>query len=198
MDSFIYAAGAHAGAARTVAAVGHVRDAGQRRCRGIDPVRPVPGGLGAFLYLGPDRRPVRADEGAGRDDLHIRDVWELATFRFIAGVGIGGEWALAGTYVAEAWPEDRRKMGAGYLQTGYYAGFFLAAALNYAIGVHFGWRAMFLTGAVPIVVAILFLTRVKETDRWQRADSGGSVRVNPLRESWACGTGAEPGWPARC
>ena len=31
----------------------------------------------------------------------------------------GGEWALAGTYVAEAWPEDRRKMGAGYLQTGY-------------------------------------------------------------------------------
>src|SRR5262249_26270433 len=38
-----------------------------------------------------------------------QNVWELATFRFIAGVGIGGEWALAGTYVAEAWPEDRRK-----------------------------------------------------------------------------------------
>jgi MFS family permease len=62
-----------------------------------------------------------------------QNVWELASFRFIAGVGIGGEWALAGTYVAEAWPEDRRKMGAGYLQTGYYAGFFLAAALNYTI-----------------------------------------------------------------
>jgi len=37
-----------------------------------------------------------------------------------SGHRIGGEWALAGTYVAEAWPEDRRKMGAGYLQTGYY------------------------------------------------------------------------------
>ncbi len=37
-----------------------------------------------------------------------QNVWELATFRFIAGVGIGCEWALAGTYVAEAWPEDRR------------------------------------------------------------------------------------------
>ncbi|MCV7412644.1 MFS transporter [Mycobacterium florentinum] len=111
-----------------------------------------------------------------------QNVWELATFRFIAGVGIGGEWALAGTYVAEAWPEDRRKMGAGYLQTGYYAGFFLAAALNYTIGVHFGWRAMFLTGAVPIVIAILILTRVKETEKWQRAEAGTSVRVNPLRE----------------
>jgi MFS family permease len=114
-----------------------------------------------------------------------QNVWELATFRFIAGVGIGGEWALAGTYVAEAWPEDRRKMGAGYLQTGYYAGFFLAAALNYTVGVHFGWRAMFLTGAVPVVVAILILLRVKETERFQEseADSKGTKeRVKPLRE----------------
>ena len=97
-------------------------------------------------------------------------VWELGFYRFLAGVGIGGEWALAGTYVAESWPEDRRKMGAGYLQTGYYAGFFLAAALNYTIGAHFGWRAMFLTGALPVVVAIMVLMRVKETDKWQKAE----------------------------
>ena len=100
---------------------------------------------------------------------------------FIAGVGIGGEWALAGTYVAEAWPEDRRKMGAGYLQTGYYAGFFLAAALNYTIGVHYGWRAMFLTGAVPVFVAILILLRVKEPEKWQKAEPN-AVRSRPLRE----------------
>jgi MFS family permease len=111
-----------------------------------------------------------------------QNVWELAAFRFIAGVGIGGEWALAGTYVAEAWPEDRRKMGAGYLQTGYYAGFFLAAALNYTIGVHFGWRAMFLTGAVPVVVAIVILTRVKETEKWEKLEPDATVRTKPLRE----------------
>jgi MFS family permease len=109
------------------------------------------------------------------------NVWELGIYRFIAGVGIGGEWALAGTYVAEAWPEDRRKMGAGYLQTGYYAGFFLAAALNYTIGVHYGWRAMFLTGAVPVVVAILILLRVKEPEKWQKAEAN-AVRTRPLRE----------------
>lgn len=111
-----------------------------------------------------------------------QNVWELASFRFVAGVGIGGEWALAGTYVAEAWPEDRRKMGAGYLQTGYYAGFFLAAALNYTVGVHFGWRAMFLTGAAPIVVAIVILTKVKETEKFKEAEAAGAPRVNPMRE----------------
>jgi MFS family permease len=97
-----------------------------------------------------------------------QNVWELAIFRLIAGIGIGGEWSLAGTYVAEAWPEDRRKMGAGYLQTGYYAGFFLAAALNYTVGAHFGWRAMFFCGLAPVVVALLITLRVKEPERWQK------------------------------
>lgn len=97
-----------------------------------------------------------------------QNIWQLAIFRLLAGVGIGGEWALAGTYVAEAWPEDRRKMGAGYLQTGYYAGFFLAAALNYTVGAHLGWRAMFLCGASPTIVAFLIYMRMKESERWQR------------------------------
>ncbi|MCX5540603.1 MFS transporter [Paraburkholderia sp. CNPSo 3076] len=111
-----------------------------------------------------------------------QSVWALAIYRFLAGVGIGGEWALAGTYVAESWPEDRRKMGAGYLQTGYYAGFFIAAALNYTVGVHFGWRAMFLTGAVPVVVAILVLTRVEEPATWQKSEASHVHRGRPLRE----------------
>src|SRR5437899_11888135 len=82
-----------------------------------------------------------------------QSVWALGLYRFIAGAGIGGEWALAGTYIAEAWPEDRRTMGAGYLQTGYYAGFFLAAALNYTIAARYGCRAMFWCGLSPVVVA---------------------------------------------
>src|SRR5450755_3232603 len=106
------------------------------------------------------------------------NVWELALFRFLAGIGIGGEWAMAGTYVAEAWPEDRRKQGAGYLQTGYYAGFFLAAALNYTIGATFGWRAMFLCGAAPMLVALFTLVRVKEPARWVRKHAG--PRSHPL------------------
>jgi MFS family permease len=94
-------------------------------------------------------------------------VWQLGLFRLLAGIGIGGEWALAGTYVAEAWPEDRRKIGAGYLQTGYYLGFFLAAALNYTVGARFGWRAMFLCGLSPVIVSVLITARVKEPERWK-------------------------------
>lgn len=115
-------------------------------------------------------------------------VWQLGLFRLLAGIGIGGEWALAGTYVAEAWPEDRRKMGAGYLQTGYYAGFFLASALNYTVAAHYGWRAMFWCGMTPVVVAIVVFLRVKEPERWQRRTENiqrtshpAAARVSTLR-----------------
>ncbi len=107
-------------------------------------------------------------------------VWQLGLFRLLAGIGIGGEWALAGTYVAEAWPEDRRKMGAGYLQTGYYAGFFLASALNYTVGAHFGWRAMFWCGMTPVLVAFLVLFHVNEPERWKQK---GAPKVAVERSS---------------
>jgi len=109
-----------------------------------------------------------------------QNVWELAVFRLLAGIGIGGEWALAGTYIAEAWPEDRRKMGAGYLQTGYYAGFFLAAALNYTVGAEFGWRAMFLCGLAPVALSLYIVLEVKEPERWEQA-AAGAERIKPLR-----------------
>ncbi|WP_428394318.1 MFS transporter [Lichenicoccus sp.] len=112
------------------------------------------------------------------------NVWELALFRFLAGIGIGGEWAMAGTYVAEAWPEDRRRAGAGYLQTGYYAGFFVAAALNFTVGAAYGWRAMFLCGLAPVAVSIVTLLRVREPARWERS-AHGTPAPSPLRGIFA-------------
>ncbi len=110
-----------------------------------------------------------------------QSVWQLGLFRFLAGVGIGGEWALAGTYVAESWPEDRRKMGAGYLQTGYYVGFFIAAILNFTVGAAYGWRAMFLCGLAPVVVAVVTLLRVKEPATWKRHETEAK-RTSQLAE----------------
>lgn len=110
-----------------------------------------------------------------------QNVWELGAFRLLAGVGVGGEWAMAGTYVAESWPEDRRQMGAGYLQTGYYFGFFLAAALNYTVGAHYGWRAMFLCGLVPMVISVMTLFQVREPPRW-KAHEAEARRAHPLAE----------------
>ena len=104
-----------------------------------------------------------------------QSVWALAVFRLLAGVGIGGEWGLGGVYVAEAWPEDRRSRGAGYMHTGYYFGFFLAAAANFAIGASYGWRAMFLVGGVPALLVGWIRYGVAEPERWSKKRMRGSL-----------------------
>ncbi|HJQ27121.1 MAG TPA: MFS transporter [Blastocatellia bacterium] len=96
------------------------------------------------------------------------NVWQLALFRLLAGVGIGGEWSMGGTFVAEEWPEDRRKLAAGLMHTGYYFGIFLAAIANSTIGASFGWRAMFAVGGTPALLVAFIRYGVKESARWQK------------------------------
>ncbi len=95
-------------------------------------------------------------------------VWTLAIFRFLAGVGIGGEWSTGATYVSEEWPEQRRTMGAALMHTGYYFGFFLAALANYFIGSRFGWRYMFVVGGAPALLVAFNYNRLKEPGRWEK------------------------------
>jgi MFS family permease len=94
-------------------------------------------------------------------------VWSLALFRFLAGIGIGGEWSIGASLVSEDWPEERRTMGAALMHTGYYFGFFLAAAANYFIGSHYGWRYMFVVGGTPAFLVALIRNNVKEPARWE-------------------------------
>ena len=94
-------------------------------------------------------------------------VWQLAAFRFFAGAGIGGEWTLGGILVAEEWPESRRLKGGAYMHTGYYFGTFLAAALNYWVGAHYGWRAMFAVGGTPALLVAFIRMGIHEPEKWQ-------------------------------
>jgi len=96
-------------------------------------------------------------------------VWWLAAFRLLSGIGIGGEWAMGGTFVAEEWPEERRAQGAGYMHTGYYFGVFLAAILNSTVGAAYGWRAMFAIGGTPALFVMFIRAGVHEPKRWERA-----------------------------
>ncbi|MFI5179134.1 MAG: MFS transporter [Vicinamibacterales bacterium] len=96
------------------------------------------------------------------------NVWQLGALRLLAGIGIGGEWSMGGTFVAEEWPETRRVMAAGYLHTGYYVGIFLAAVANYTIGAHYGWRMMFAFGGTPALFVAFIRYAVTEPGRWQK------------------------------
>jgi MFS family permease len=95
-------------------------------------------------------------------------VWQLAIFRFLAGAGIGGEWTLGGVFVAEEWPESRRRQGAAYMHTGYYFGTFLAAVVNYLVGTRYGWRAVFAVGGTPALLVAFIRYGVSEPKRWQQ------------------------------
>jgi MFS family permease len=107
----------------------------------------------------------------------VTSVWQLAILRLLAGIGIGGEWAMGGTFVAEEWPEHRRQAGAGYMHTGYYVGIFLAAIANYVIGSRFGangWRVMFAVGGLPALLLAAVRHGVTEPSRWKAKE--GVVR----------------------
>src|SRR5678815_827660 len=98
----------------------------------------------------------------------VTNIWQLAVLRILCGIGLGGEQPMGGTFVAEEWPEDRRKMGAGYMHTGYYFGFFLAAIANYYIGANYGWRWMFILGGAPALLVGWIQSGVREPATWQK------------------------------
>ena len=99
----------------------------------------------------------------------VTSIWQLAVLRILCGIGLGGEQPMGGTFVAEEWPEDRRKMGAGYMHTGYYFGFFLAALANYYIGANYGWRWMFILGGAPALLVGWIQSGVREPATWGKA-----------------------------
>jgi MFS family permease len=114
----------------------------------------------------------------------VTNIWQLAVLRVLCGIGIGGEQPIGGTFVAEVWPEDRRKMGAGYMHTGYYFGFFLAALANYFIGANFGWRWMFVLGGAPALLVGWIRRGVHESATWQQK-LGDPARRPSMRKAFS-------------
>jgi MFS family permease len=103
------------------------------------------------------------------------NIWTLAAFRFVASLGIGGEWAAGAAMVAEAVPERRRVDAGALLYTSAPAGLFLASFVNYRIaGVwlpdapEVSWRWVFACGLLPAAFALLVRLFIKEPERWQR------------------------------
>ena len=105
-----------------------------------------------------------------------QDIWQLAAFRAVASLGIGGEWAVGAALVAEVVPDSRRVEAGSILFTASPLGFALAGFLNYQIaGVWLAgspetsWRYVLLCGLIPAALAIQVRWFLRESERWQQA-----------------------------
>ena len=89
-------------------------------------------------------------------------------FRALYGVGMGGEWGLGASLAMESLPARARGLASGILQQGYSFGFLLAAVVYWLVFPHFGWRALFVVGALPALLVIYIRAHVPESAVWQR------------------------------
>jgi MFS family permease len=96
--------------------------------------------------------------------------WQLLIFRFLAALGIGGEWAVGASLLSETWPRRWRPWMAAVLQTGVNLGVMLAALANFLFALaHFPNRTVFLVGVLPALLVLWIRRAVPEPGEWQGA-----------------------------
>jgi MFS family permease len=107
-------------------------------------------------------------------------VWDFAAYRFITGLGVGGQFAVGVALVAESVSDRARPFALGWLQAASTWGNMLAALIGLALGrleetgaIASGWRTMFVIGALPAMLSVLVMRRLREPERWQRAAAKG-------------------------
>src|SRR5947208_7054109 len=95
----------------------------------------------------------------------------FATFlvlRALFGIGMGGEWGLGASLAMESLPTPARGLFSGILQQGYAFGYLLAALVYWIVFPIFGWRGLFVAGALPALLVIYIRAHVPESPVWQR------------------------------
>jgi MFS family permease len=103
--------------------------------------------------------------------------WQLLIFRFLAALGIGGEWAVGAALLSETWPRRWRPWMAAVLQTGVNLGVMLASLANFLLA-DYPSRTVFLVGVLPAFLVLWIRRAVPETEEWQGAKRR-SVRAEP-------------------
>jgi MFS family permease len=116
-------------------------------------------------------------------------VWQLAVFRFMLGLGMGGAWTTGVALVSESWPDRHRGKAVGVMQSAWAVGYGGAALVAALVVPRFGWRMMFWLGALPILAALWVYRTVEEPEIWRSSQgsrgSRGSLGVifkSPYRQ----------------
>ena len=107
-----------------------------------------------------------------------QNVWQLAIFRFLLGLGMGGEWASGATLVSETWPEKHRGKALGLMQSCWAIGYGAAAVVVALILPTYGWRAVFFVGIIPALFTLWIRRNLEEPEMWLRSREA-NVRPDP-------------------
>jgi MFS family permease len=108
--------------------------------------------------------------------------WHLLIFRFLAALGIGGEWAVGASLLSETWPRQWRPWIAAVLQSGVNVGILLASVAAFLMaGVN--PRLVFLIGVLPAWLVFWIRREVPEPEEWEKAAAtagGRKPRISDL------------------
>ena len=92
---------------------------------------------------------------------------QLAIFRVLLGLGMGGEWASGATLVSETWPAEHRGKALGLVQSSWAVGYGAAAVVTAIVMPVWGWRAVFFVGVLPALFTAWILRKVEEPPIWR-------------------------------
>ncbi|MGH7959192.1 MAG: MFS transporter [Opitutaceae bacterium] len=109
--------------------------------------------------------------------------WHLAAIRFVAALGMGGEWSLGVALVMEVWPEKHRPLMAGIIGAAANVGFALIAVIGMFFRVTTdSWRWVALVGAAPALLTFVIRLFVPESEKWHAAVKESPTKTRPLSE----------------
>ena len=91
----------------------------------------------------------------------------LAVFRFLLGLGMGGEWNTGATLVAETWPDELRAKAISIVQSSWAIGYALAALVAGIVLQYANWRMVFFVGILPALIIFWIQKSVPESEMWQ-------------------------------
>jgi MFS family permease len=105
--------------------------------------------------------------------------WHLLIFRFLAALGIGGEWAVGSTLLSETWPRGWRKWLAAVLQSAVNLGILLACLAQFLMK-SLPPNYIFLVGVLPALIVFWIRKNVPEPEAWQGANETAPARPSML------------------
>src|SRR5215208_6333194 len=105
---------------------------------------------------------------------------QLAVFRVLLGIGMGGEWATGAALVSETFPAQHRGKALAFVQSSWAIGYGLAALVNLIVMPIWGWRGVFFVGVLPALFTMWIRRQVEEPQIWKSADSAERGRFSTL------------------